>query len=311
MAIFCLFACALLAADGEAPLTKTALGTDEAGDRWPKAYQWESARYVLRTDVPEREGEELIRSLDRLQSAFFEEFAEIIPEERLEEKLVVYFYGDHKRFESSIKKVHPGMELSDGFVNTGDNIAHLFRIETKLKGAVVPDRESMFHECTHQLMNTLLGGERDSAGRPHFWAVEGIACLFESLDIDNDTHTIGKRLPGRFRVVEQAAARLKKIRLADFLQMTQKEMLSASGDPKAPETNYIYASLLSYYLCAVGDGKYKRSFLTYVREIYRGKAKSSTFDETIGLEVEGLETDLRQFIDRIGKEIDRNERQRE
>lgn len=277
----------------ESPIVRLAI--DEAGFEWKDAYQVESAHYVLRTDIAEDEGRKMIKEIETLYESFFEQFKDVISEKKIRDKLVVYFYGNVGQFKKAMKKVHPGMEESDGFLNTGDNIVHLFRIETKLKNAIVPDRESLFHECAHQLLNTTLEGYSRSSKRPHFWAVEGIACYFESLDPEQYGSSVGKRHPSRFKVLKQFSREVKKINLSKYLQYNQEQLLAKENNPQA---NYVTASLLAYFLCTAGDGKYREAFLKYARDVNNGAAGVSSF-ETITTDFANFEEEFKEFVERI------------
>jgi hypothetical protein len=113
----------------------------------------------------------------------------------------------------------------------------------------------------------------------NFWIVEGIACYFESLKLEDDCATLGD--PANPRIV---AARYRRVvddfyvPLAELTRMTRAQL---QQDPRIAKL-YSQASGLTWFLEHADEGRYREPLVEYLQAIYAGRDAPQTLTDRTG-----------------------------
>jgi hypothetical protein len=260
---------------------------------WDQPWVMVGEHFTLVTDLDWKRAVKYSGYLDRFHGVFFEVLGDVIPQRN--QPNVVWCCKDAATFVSFSKSV--GFEMAE--TNGGLHIGYL--------GAVLINAErcdfvgkknkswdnlarTMFHECAHRLVESCLRGRRggwDSFGlsgaTEHAWIVEGVAIVFEDLQLtakgyklsgleDQRKYTIDKV----WKAPEGKVPELKPIFAQGFSDF-------AGGSPISNPEKYALAGSVAWYCLFQQKDKYRGAFLTLLVDYYRLDTKGRDFEKRFGV----------------------------
>lgn len=158
---------------------------------------------------------------------------------------------------------------------------------------------TLFHESVHQLFQESGTARRDPGSRDNFWAIEGVATMFESLtqqksDEGDVYYTIGTpeagRLPAaRRRLLEQGY----RVPLAELVTLGKADLQTR------PDLAPLYgqmAALATWWMQTPEGGQ---CFVDYLGKVYAGAAEPATLATLSGKTYAVLDAEFREFLEHL------------
>ena len=246
---------------------------------------WEitTEHYLVKTDHSLEAGVRLAARLERLYSVWQQLFPRYHTSEvQLKQyfqgkspksptrKHEVYFYRTKDEYQSELRQIQPGIEISSGiYFNRVINGRKHQRAYFFATGE--DDHTNLNHEATHQLFCETREHVAPNLGHDaNVWMIEGIACYLESLKEGDGFCTVGgvdaqRLLDARFRLLKDNFY----LPLNEFVKYGLEQL---QKDPKIPML-YTEAAGLTHFLTHYENGRYRDATVDYLTAIYTGRDK--------------------------------------
>ncbi len=144
---------------------------------------------------------------------------------------------------------------------------------------------------------------RHLAGTANVWAVEGVACYFESLvertvepAVAGRCYTIGTAEAGRLQ-----AARHRRI-VDDFsVPLAELSALGMTDLQQRPDVAKLYSQSagLATFFMDYENGKYRPAFRKLLEAVYAGRDEADTLAKLTGESYEHLDAQYREFMESL------------
>lgn len=257
----------------------------------------ESENFKVKTNVSQEVGVQLSQRLEIFNAwlqqnfaAFFDtpqslqdriEAASQRSSSRKKKQLEVYYYATREEYQKQVEgKVPPNLE-TNGLYWEDDQRSYFFDN---------PDRtgfSTLYHEATHQILDMATRDARNIAARArglklkqrppyrwklgedsNFWVLEGIACYFESFDIENGHVSVGSPEYVRF---DTACQRIVDPQFAFYLPSQTFMQLGQQEFQHHPQISQLYTqgAGFAHFLMHYEDGLYRDDLITLLSAIYR------------------------------------------
>ena len=293
---------------------------DAQHDRWDDAWQLKTApHFEVRANVPLAEAVAFGRRLESLQELFTSLFADVIGPDRLplakrlanpaakpeapaKKHQVWYFARKQEYVDYLIPRQGPNVGESLGIYFPPRRAAQ--RNEParsyfyRNADARIDDVSTLAHEVSHQLLFELAGTARNEDNVGQYWVWEGLGTYFETLQIRPDgTIEVGGKVGPRFD-----DARDRCLAGAQFLPTAQLAAMgeSAFNAEAVIHRNYSEAMAFAVFLMNGKSGAYRRDFLEYVEDCYRGRFKrggpAPSLHKRLGGEPAALDAEFLAFL---------------
>lgn len=261
------------------------------------AWEIPSENFLVRTNVSLEAGVRLSQRLeifnDWLQknfAAFFEtpktlqdrfENASSRSSSRKQNQMKVHYYKTREEYQRSVEgKVPPNIE-TNGLYWEEDATSYFFENPEK------SDYSTLYHEATHQILELATRDARKVAAKArslklkqrgitpwrlcensNFWILEGIACYFESFDVENGTVSVGRP---DFQRIDIARQRIVDPMHSYYLPGQQLAALGQEQFKLHPQIAQLYTqgAGFAHFLMHFEDGLYRDDLITLLSEIYR------------------------------------------
>ena len=271
------------------------------------AWEIPSEHFLVKTNVSLEAGLELSAKLETFHSWLQQNFAAFFDtpqslQERFEKAmktsssvrrskpLEVHYYASRDEYQKRVHgKVPPGLE-TNGLYWQPDRTCYFY---LKPQG---PDFSTLFHEATHQILDVhtaearrvaarMLGLKRRQqpqdwiiCERANFWLIEGIACYFESFNVD-EAGNVSVGDPGYVRF---DTARQRMLDPAYHFYMPAREFFGLGRDEfqSHPQISPLYtqSSGFAHFLMHYQDGLYRDDLIKLLAGIYRPDAENPESD---------------------------------
>lgn len=271
------------------------------------AWEIPSEHFLVKTNVSLEAGLELSAKLETFHSWLQQNFAAFFDtpqslQERFEKALKtsssvrrskpleVHYYASRDEYQKRVLgKVPPGLE-TNGLYWQPDRTCYFY---LKPQG---PDFSTLFHEATHQILDVhtaearrvaarMLGLKRRQqpqdwiiCERANFWLIEGIACYFESFNVD-EAGNVSVGDPGYVRF---DTARQRMLDPAYHFYMPSREFFGLGRDEfqSHPQISPLYtqSSGFAHFLMHYQDGLYRDDLIKLLAGIYRPDAENPESD---------------------------------
>jgi hypothetical protein len=195
--------------------------------------------------------------------------------------MAVHYFATREEYQQRVEgKVPPNLE-TNGLYWEPDRTSYFFLNRTG------KDLSTLFHEATHQILDVhtiesrrlaararaLKTGKRNTAPwvlceNSNFWIIEGLACYFESFEV-NDGHVS----VGRPDYVRFDTARQRMLDPAFHFYLPAKQFFGLGKDQfqAHPQVSPLYtqASGFTHFLMEYEDGLYRDDLIALLSAIYR------------------------------------------
>jgi hypothetical protein len=209
----------------------------------------------------------------------------------------VTYFKDREDFQQGVAGKLPTNLETTGLYLPSARTSYFYHDESS-------DESTLVHEATHQLFSELGGKKARTPGqREGFWAIEGIACYFESLRIhDGGAAKGGHATLGGVDAYRVQDARFYLFRNGFFIPAAEFVQLGTSGWQRPGEGRqirmmYAQAAALCDFLMHAEGGRRRDGLAAYLAAVYAGKELDAT--PWMGPEPETFDDRFRDYL-RIG-----------
>ena len=301
-----------LSAAEHARLSPLVLKMGDAPGKPDREVSWEAPlvlvgeHFALVTDLDWKRATKYSEYLDRYYDIFFDLVGDFIP--RREQPNVVWCCKSASTFVDFTTALGFPMGENNGGMHVGAMQAVFVNAERcdfvgKKNKSWDNLARTLFHECTHRLVEIGLRGRRGgwdtyelAATREHAWLVEGIAIVFEDLQItkskyklkgleDQRTYTIDKVWKGPKGKIPA----LKPV-------LSQGYSAFATGEPIPSAEKYALAGSVAWYCLFEKEDAYRTPFLTLLVDYYRVDTTRRDFDKRFGVSLKDFEAEWQAWV---------------
>ncbi len=299
------------------------------------AWEIESEHFLVKTNVGLEEGVRLSRQLEiyyawlhQNLAAFFDtrreleaRFRQASPRGRQNNRskspMQIHYYATRGEYLRRISgKVPLGIE-TNGLYWQPESTCFFFRNDHGL--------DTLFHESTHQILDLPTRRSRKKAasvlarrqprrqrkpvqewilgGQSGFWLIEGLACYFESFEVQDGTISVGR--PDHIRIV---AAQTRLLRDNFYVPLETFCRLGKSDFQNHPNVKQLYsqASGVAHFLMHYDDGRYRDNLVRLLSALYQPDAKNPqrqpTLSDITGVPFLTLDQQYREHMEQLAQQ---------
>jgi hypothetical protein len=258
--------------------------------------------FLVTTNIDRAAGAELavrLESLYQLWRQLFGEFA--ATQEELQDRLDgketagylrkpfhVLYHRSREEYNDALRKQQPQIEGTLGIYFDAQRQSHFFAGPDQDPGTIA-------HEAVHQFFfESAAKPARRLATTANMWAVEGVACYFESLVPHGAAaFTIGTPDAGRLQ-----AARHRRTVDNYYVPLAELAALGTTAMQERADLPRLYsqsAGLASFFIDGE-KGRYRDAFRKLLAEIYAGRDEPGTLAQAAGVPDEQLDREYLEFM---------------
>jgi hypothetical protein len=203
----------------------------------------------------------------------------------------VIYHRSRQEYNDSLRRRQPQIEATLGIYFDRNRESHFFAGDDQDPGTIA-------HEAVHQFFyESAPRATRHLAATANVWAVEGVACYFESLTpIGENSYHIGGPDAGRLQ-----AARHRRTVDNYYVPLAELAAIGVEDWQQRPDLPRLYsqsAGLASFFIDGQG-GKYRDAFRRLLAEIYAGRDDQQTLAEATGVGYEELDREYLEFMESL------------
>lgn len=211
----------------------------------------------------------------------------------------IHYYASRDEFIERLVRKQPNIAITNGLYMPGDRVAYFFH-DPEVGAA---NRETMFHEVTHQLLSESNPRPIDVGREANFWLIEGLACYMESFQITPEGTSVGR--PGHIRIYW---ARERLVNEDFFVPMRQFTALGMNefqrpADIATLQRYYSQASGMAHFFLHYEDGAYRDAFIEHLAQIYspseRVRRSPQTLETLLGIPFETLDAQYKEYMESL------------
>ena len=212
----------------------------------------------------------------------------------LRRPMKVVYHRNREKYNDALIRRQPQIAMTNGIYFDRERESHFFAGDDQDLGAIA-------HEAVHQFFyESASKPTRQLAATANAWAVEGVACYFETLQEQptdvGPAYTVGTPDAGRVQ-----AARHRRIVDNFYVPLAELDALGVSDLQQRPDIAPLYsqsAGLSSFFIDG-RDGEYRRPFRELLRLIYAGKDQPGSLPELAGQNAGELDRQYEQFMESL------------
>jgi hypothetical protein len=212
----------------------------------------------------------------------------------LRRPMKVVYHRNRDEYNQALIRRQPQIGMTLGIYFDAQRESHFFAGDDQDPGTIA-------HEAVHQFFyESAPKPTRHLAATANAWAVEGVACYFETLkEQPTDAglaYTVGTPDAGRVQ-----AARHRRIVDNFYVPLAELDALGVLDLQQRPDIAPLYsqsAGLASFFIDGRA-GKYRRPFRELLRLIYAGKDEPGSLPELAGQNAGELDRQYQQFMESL------------
>ncbi|MBI2921302.1 MAG: hypothetical protein HYY18_09495 [Planctomycetes bacterium] len=241
--------------------------------KWDEAWEVEGPHYRVRSNRSLASARGVLARAEDAHAAFSREILGVVDPPPLPKKMPVLDFATLEDLQEHCRREHGGEGAAPknvpGFFTPGEGAAHFGPLP---EGSVLSRDDVVRHECTHQASDSAFPAKGWMNVRPGFWAWEGLASYFESVESRQGKILAGDPSHVRFALGAKEAREGKLKPLAQFVLTTQETLAH----------DYQQAAVLAHFFLHAGGGKYRERFIAYFEVVARGESDKGTFEKEFG-----------------------------
>ena len=253
---------------------------------WAEAWEARGAHFLVKSNRSEAAAREVLELAESVYAAVHRELCGEVDPPALKKLLSVYDFASRDDFLAHLDAAHDGgstHRASPGFFSSLDGASHFAPIAG---GTGFTPGDVARHEIAHQVCDALWPPQGMLAEHPHFWAWEGVAGYFESIEVRDGKILTGDPGHPRLDVARRALEDGRTLPLEEFVQLDGEKL----------KGRYNQAASLAHFFLRAGDGKQREAFLRYFRVVAGGKAEATTFEKAFGRKPGEFQGDWEDFV---------------
>jgi len=212
----------------------------------------------------------------------------------LRRPMKVVYHRNREKYNDALIRRQPQIAMTNGIYFDRERESHFFAGDDQDLGAIA-------HEAVHQFFyESAPKPTRHLTATANAWAVEGVACYFETLQEQptdvGPAYTVGTPDAGRVQ-----AARHRRIVDNFYVPLAELDALGVLDLQQRPDIAPLYsqsAGLASFFIDG-RDGEYRRPFRELLQLIYAGKDQPGSLPELAGQNAGELDRQYQQFMESL------------
>lgn len=290
---------------------------EEAAFRRNFEYAWEAEteNFVVKTNVSLEVAAALAKRLETFHTYFYREFSPLFDSRaaareflkpaarRARHKHEVHYYATREEYVRRLTPKQQGVAISRGVYLPRDRVSYFFDDPEQ-----TDPYDTLYHEVTHQLLFESDPRMRDVAESGGYWAVEGLACYFESFRPPDEAEQLGRPIAGDIDHDRMRWARYRVLVEGYFVSMQQFDRLgmklyqSARSEDEL-RRRYSQSTGFSHFLLHYDDGRYRDGFLEYISRLYAPRSpRRPTLESILGVPYSMLDRQYRDYMALLDQE---------
>jgi hypothetical protein len=309
------------------------LSADAAAKRTERiedGFQVRTDSFVVTTNHSLEAAAALAAELEGLRQAWRQVFAAyVLPERQVRQlfagqrdapqpgrAMQVYYHRSKEGYVEHLRRRQPRIADTNGIYFDVIRQAHFFHDAGRggeggqrgANGRGGPNRATLYHEGVHQLFQESRRTATGAGKNANFWAIEGVACLFEGLTPQTAEGlaprtagggTIGYTL--NLQSGRTASARRRSAEGRPLVPLSELVAVGWSDFQRQPDLPAWYAqstALAALLLEAEPQGRPDRrdAFVEYLATVYGERPDGGQLERTLGVTLGDLEREFRLFL---------------
>lgn len=293
------------------------------------AWEVPSEHFLVKTNVSLEAGVELSRRLEVFHGWLQQNFAAFFDtpqslQDRFEKAtdrsadrnvkpMEVHYYATREEYQKRVQGKVPANLETNGLYWQPERTSYFYLNPERR------DLTTLFHEATHQILDVNTTSDRVLAARTrarklrqrriedwvlcehsNFWLIEGLACYFESFEIDEE----GKVTVGNPDYVRFNTARQRLLDPSFFFYMPSLQFFALGKDEfqSHPQVSPLYTQASGYvhFLMHYDDGLYRDDLIQLLTAVYRPDAEKITEEPSLtriaGVSYDELDRQYREHM---------------
>lgn len=212
----------------------------------------------------------------------------------LRKPMKVVYHRNRDEYNQALVRRQPQIGMTLGIYFDGQRESHFFAGDDQDPGTIA-------HEAVHQFFyESAPKPTRHLAANANAWAVEGVACYFETLQEQPTdvgmAYTVGTPDAGRI-----PAARHRRVVDNFYVPLAELDAMGIAALQQRPDIAPLYsqsAGLASFFIDG-SDGKHRRPFRELLRLIYAGRDEAGSLPELAGQNAGELDREYQKFMESL------------
>lgn len=293
------------------------------------AWEVPSEHFLVKTNVSLEAGVELSRRLEVFHGWLQQNFAAFFDtpqslQDRFEKAtdrsadrnvkpMEVHYYATREEYQKRVYGKVPANLETNGLYWQPERTSYFYLNPERR------DLTTLFHEATHQILDVNTTSDRVLAARTrarklrqrriedwvlcehsNFWLIEGLACYFESFEIDEE----GKVTVGNPEYVRFNTARQRLLDPSFYFYMPSLQFFALGKDEfqSHPQVSPLYTQASGYvhFLMHYDDGLYRDDLIQLLSAVYRPDAEKITEEPSLtriaGVSYDELDRQYREHM---------------
>ena len=239
--------------------------------KWEEAWEMKTAHFTVRTNASEADGRRLAARAEELLTAIRREIQGEAGPAPVDKPYVIFYFASREDMDAHIRDVHGDkafLKQLTGFYSPQDDIGHFCPLPA---GQINSLDDVVRHEATHQIVTRMFKAGIMNT-KPGYWAWEGLAVYFESVEVKDRKVLTGNPQHLRFKTAKEALEKKETAPLEEFALWEQSKM----------GRGYEQAGSLVHYFLRAQNGALREKFVEFFGIEARGEADAGTFAKVFG-----------------------------
>ncbi|MEQ8208189.1 MAG: hypothetical protein RH917_00025 [Lacipirellulaceae bacterium] len=227
----------------------------------------------------------------------------------------VIYHATRDEYNAALRRRQQQIEMTLGIYFDRERELHFFAGEDQ-------DAGTIYHEAVHQFFFESKKANKQFARLANAWAVEGVACYFESLmrggrqearsetspratsgaeGLGNATNSFSLGSPDAGRLPAAQHRRLVDKYYVPLRELSALGMVDLQSRKDLPQLYSQSAGLATFFL-EYEEGKYRPVFRELLASIYAGRDEPNTLERVAGVSFETLDREYGEFLATLASE---------
>lgn len=267
-----------------------------------QGWRVETDHYTVLTNDSLQTGVALAQRLEQIRAVWWQLFAGFVLDSaelqqrfsgtparvRPNKQHKVIVFRNKAEYAAALEREQPNIAGTLGIYFDKQRTAYFFSGDEQHTG-------TLWHEAAHQLFTESATSARDVGRKHNFWAIEGVACYFESAAPNWDEGYVAMGGPDAGRLPAARQRLLQDNFYVPLAELVTLSMADVQANPNIAKLYSQFAGLATFFMQA-DDGQYREPFVAYLRAVYDGRADETTLSRLMNKSYAELDQAYRQWL---------------